>query len=50
MGIFDRERDRAKLAALIGVEAENLVYKFCTVDRQTLEATVLANGTIITDH
>lgn len=30
----------------MGDEAENLVYKFCSVDRQTLEATVLADGTI----
>ena len=46
MGIFDRDKDRSELAKLIGDEAENLVYKFCTVDRQTLESTVLADGTI----
>lgn len=46
MGIFDRSRDRGKLAALIGEEAEELVYKFCTIDRQSLEAAVLDEGTI----
>lgn len=46
MGVFDRERDRAKLAALVGDEAEQLIYKFCTIDRQSLESTVLSEGTI----
>ena len=49
MGIFDREKDRGKLAELIGDEAENLVYKFCTIDRQSLERTVLEEGTIRPD-
>ena len=46
MGVFDRDKDRSKLANLIGGEAENLVYKFCTVDRQSLEAAVLAEGVV----
>ena len=46
MGVFDRDRDRDALRALIGDEAENLVYKFCAIDRQSLEATVLTEGIV----
>lgn len=37
------------MAALIGDEAESLVYKFCSIDRQLLEQTVLEERTIRRD-
>ena len=46
MNCFDPTKDRGHVTALIGEEAENLVYKFCSIDRQQLEETVLAEGTI----
>ena len=44
MRLFDPARDRARLRALIGSEAEDLVFLFCCIDRQQLEAAVLAEG------
>lgn len=48
MRLYDPADDgeRARLAALIGERAERLVHAFCTVDRASLEATVLAEGSV----
>ena len=46
MNLYDPRRDRAALAALIGEEAEGLVYGFCSIDRQQLEETVLEEGVV----
>eukprot|EP00966_Prymnesium_polylepis_P172169 3981039-Prymnesium_polylepis.1 len=46
MNLFDPKRDRDLLAELVGDEAEGLIYKFCTIDRQRLEETVLEEATI----
>lgn len=46
MNLFDPKRDRDAVVELIGPEAERLVYGFCSIDRQLLEETVLAEGTI----
>ena len=46
MNCFDPTTDRDRVRALIGDAAENLVYKFCSIDRQSLEQTVLDEGTI----
>ena len=44
MNCFDPKVDRPRVAALIGEEAEQLVYTFCSIDRQQLEETVLSEG------
>ena len=44
MGLYDTATDRPKLRALIGAEAESLVYKFCVIDRKHLEEMVLTEG------
>ena len=49
MNCFDPNTDRERVRGLIGEEAENLVYKFCSIDRQFLEQTVLGEGTIRRD-
>ena len=49
MNCFNPKTDRTRVQALIGDEAENLVYKFCSIDRQFLEATVLTERTIRRD-
>ena len=41
MNLFDPKRDRDAVVELIGLEAERLVYGFCSIDRQLLEETVL---------
>lgn len=46
MNLYNIDKDRGDLAALIGGEAENLVYKFCVINRQALEDTFLAEGTV----
>ena len=46
MNLFDPKTDRPKLQQLIGLEAENLEYKFCVIDRKLLEETVLEEQTI----
>jgi len=46
MNCFDPVRDRPVVAALVGDEAENLIYKFCSIDRQELEEIVLRERTI----
>ncbi len=46
MNCFDPKRDRGRVAELIGSEAENLVYKFCSIDRQKLEEIVLDERTV----
>lgn len=46
MNCFNPKTERPKLAELIGEEAENLVYKFCSIDRQALEDMVLEERTI----
>lgn len=46
MNCFDPQSDRQRVAELIGDEAENLVFKFCSIDRQMLEETVLREQTI----
>ena len=46
MNCFDPDVDRPRVRDLIGEEAENLVYKFCSIDRQMLEETVLSERTI----
>ena len=46
MNCFDPGTDRPAVAALIGEEAEGLVYKFCSIDRQALEEKVLAERTV----
>ena len=46
MNCFNPATDRPRVAALIGEEAENLVYKFCSIDRQSLEETVLREGVV----
>uniref|UniRef100_A0A061R3X2 Tetratricopeptide repeat domain containing protein n=1 Tax=Tetraselmis sp. GSL018 TaxID=582737 RepID=A0A061R3X2_9CHLO len=43
MNLFNPEKDRGRLAEMIGDEAENLVYKFCVIDRQHMEDTVVQN-------
>ena len=42
MNCFDPKADRVRVASLVGREAEELVYKFCSIDRQELEERVLA--------
>lgn len=49
MNAFDPNTDREKLQDLIGKEAENLVYKFCVIDRQALEDQVLKDMKISED-
>lgn len=49
MNCFDPKTDRPAVAKLIGEEAENLVYKFCSIDRQALEETVLRERTVRRD-
>ena len=46
MNCFDPQTDRSRVVELIGEEAENLVYKFCSIDRQKLEEIVLSEKTI----
>ncbi|KAL1506924.1 hypothetical protein AB1Y20_007788 [Prymnesium parvum] len=46
MNLFDPRRDRHELAEMIGEEAEELVYKFCSIDRQRLEEAVLEEGKV----
>jgi len=46
MRLYSPATDRQRLRCLIGEEAEELVYLFCCVDRQSLEAAVLAEGRI----
>ena len=46
MNCFDPKRDRGRVAELIGSDAENLVYKFCSIDRQKFEETVLNERTV----
>uniref|UniRef100_A0A7S3NN65 DUF6817 domain-containing protein n=1 Tax=Aureoumbra lagunensis TaxID=44058 RepID=A0A7S3NN65_9STRA len=43
MKAFDINTDRDRLAELIGADAENLVYKFCVINRQQLEDSVETN-------
>ena len=49
MNCFDPATDRRRVADLIGEEAETLVYKFCSIDRQQLEATVLRERSVRRD-
>jgi len=37
MNLFNPDHDRQKVADMIGPEAENLVYKFCVIDRQRMD-------------
>ncbi|KAJ1453183.1 hypothetical protein M885DRAFT_524823 [Pelagophyceae sp. CCMP2097] len=46
MKLYDIKTERGALQEMIGEEAENLVYKFCVINRQVLENTVLGEGTI----
>ena len=46
MGLYDAATDRPKLRALIGADAENLVYKFCVIDRKHLEEMVITESEI----
>jgi len=43
MNLFSPDTDRPLLADMIGREAEELVYKFCVIDRQQMEDSVLTN-------
>lgn len=49
MNCFNPKSDRPAVANLIGDEAENLVYKFCSIDRQALEEQVLRERTVQRD-
>ena len=46
MGLYDAATDRAQLTALIGAEAESLVWKFCVIDRQKFEDVIVESGAI----
>ncbi|CAE8604531.1 unnamed protein product [Polarella glacialis] len=48
MNLFnpDTEAGRAELRDLVGEDAENLIYKFCVINRQEMETEVLRTGRI----
>jgi hypothetical protein len=46
MSVFNPDSDRGKLRALIGEEAESLVFTFCVIDREEFERMVLSADAI----